>query len=33
MVIAQQRDNKDSKGFKAVRIDLKADKPCRLPIN
>jgi hypothetical protein len=32
MVIAQLRENKDAKGFKAVRIESKADKPCRLPV-
>jgi len=31
-VIAQLRGNKDSRGFKAARIDSKAEKPCRLPV-
>jgi len=29
LVITQLRGNKASKGFKAVRMDSKADKPCR----
>jgi hypothetical protein len=31
-VIAQFRKNKDLRGFKAVRIDSKVDKPCLLPV-
>jgi hypothetical protein len=31
LVIAHPRENRDSRGFRAARIDSKADIPCRLP--
>ena len=31
-VIAQPRANNDLRGFKAMRMDSKAEKPCLFPV-